>query len=79
MKKSVEEEVIALIKDLDLNCTVKRFKDKVDWEWISIHQNLSEGFIRELKNEVDWCYISIYQNISKDFIKEFNLETYLNN
>jgi hypothetical protein len=71
MKKSVKEEVIALIKELDLNCSVEEFEDKVSWFWISIHQKLSKGFIREFKDKVDWCYISKYQKLSEGFIREF--------
>jgi len=71
MKKSVKEEVRSLIKKLELNCSVKKFKDKVDWEWISIHQKLSENFIREFKDKVYWGRISAYQKLSENFIREF--------
>jgi hypothetical protein len=71
MKKSVKKEIRSLIKKLNLNCSVKKFKDKVDWEWISKYQKLSEGFIREFKNKVDWYYISQYQKLSENFIREF--------
>jgi len=53
MKKTVENEVKALIKTLKLDCSVKEFKDKVDWYWISERQKLSEDFIREFKDEVN--------------------------
>ena len=52
MKKSVQQEVKQLIKDIDLNCTIREFQDKVDWYNISQHQNLSEDFIREFKDKV---------------------------
>jgi len=71
MKKSVKEEVESLIKDLELNCSVEEFEDKVSWFWISIHQKLSEGFIREFKNKFDWGFISKYQKLSEGFIREF--------
>jgi len=71
MKKSVEEEVKCLIQELYLNCSVEEFEDKVSWFWISIHQKLSEGFIREFKNKVDWGWISKYQKLSEGFIREF--------
>jgi phosphoribosylanthranilate isomerase len=44
---------------------------KIDWYYISIHQKLSEEFIREFKNKVNWDNISVYQKLSEDFIKEF--------
>jgi hypothetical protein len=71
MKKSVKEEVIDLIKYLDLNCTIEEFEDIVDWDDISIYQKLSEGFIREFKNKFDWGHISEFQKLSEDFIREF--------
>jgi hypothetical protein len=76
MKKSVKEEIISLIKKLELNCSVKKLKDKVDWEWISIHQKLSEGFIREFKNKVNWWDISKFQKHSENFIREFKDKVY---
>jgi hypothetical protein len=71
MKKSVEEEVRYLIKELDLNCSVEEFKNKVDWWDISEYQKLSEGFIREFKDKVIWINISAYQKLSEGFIREF--------
>jgi hypothetical protein len=71
MKKSVEEEVRYLIKELDLNCSVEEFKNKVDWWDISEYQKLSENFIREFKNKVNWWDISKFQKLSEDFIREF--------
>jgi hypothetical protein len=71
MKKSVEEEVKYLIKELDLDCSVEEFKDRVYWYHISVYQKLSEGFIREFKDKVDWYCISMYQKLSEGFIREF--------
>ena len=45
--------------------------DKVNWEYISKNQKLSEDFIREFQDKVDWYYISRYQKLSEDFIREF--------
>ena len=42
-----------------------------NWEILSIHQHLSEDFIREFKDKVDWNWISKYQHLSEDFIREF--------
>ena len=44
------------------------------WLNISMHEYLSEDFIREFKDKVDWYYISIYQDLSEDFIREFKNE-----
>ena len=71
MKASVKKEVKNIIKDRKLYCSVEEFKDKVDWNNISIYQKLSEDFIREFKNKVDWYSISAYQKLSEDFIREF--------
>jgi hypothetical protein len=71
MKKSVKKEIRSLIKELDLDCSVEEFKDKVDWGWISVDQKISENFIREFKNEVYWSNISAFQKLSEGFIREF--------
>ena len=42
---------------------------QIDWYYISIHQKLSEDFIREFKDEVDWDFISKYQKLSEEFIE----------
>jgi len=51
MTSKVKKEIEKLIKKLDLNCSVKEFKDKVDWNSLSLHQKLSEDFIREFKDK----------------------------
>ena len=73
MKKQVINEIEKLVKELNLNCIIEQFKEKVDWNYISIHQKLSEDFIRECKEKVNWDIISIYQKLSEDFIHEFNI------
>ena len=50
--------------------------DKVNWDYISIYQKLSEDFIREFKNNVDWYRISFNQKLSEDFIREFQNKVY---
>ena len=52
--------------------TLRQEARKVDvLRAISIHQKLSEDFIREFQNEIDWWAISIHQKLSEDFIREF--------
>ena len=50
---------------------IRKNPNKVDWNRISIHQKLSESFIREFKDRVDWNYISMCQKLSEGFIREF--------
>ena len=50
---------------------IREFKDKVDWYYISVYQNLSEDFIREFQDKVNWNAISEYQRLSEAFIREF--------
>jgi phosphoribosylanthranilate isomerase len=69
--QKVIAEVEKIIKQLNLKCTLKQFQDKVNWDYISAHQKLSEDFIREFKNHVSWFWISAHQNLSEDFIREF--------
>jgi hypothetical protein len=71
MKKSLIKEIERIIKDQNLDCSVKEFKDKVGWDYISFSQKLSEEFIREFKDEVNWNYISSSQKLSEEFIREF--------
>lgn len=47
-----------------------------NWEILSMHQHLSEDFIREFKDKVDWTNISGYQHLSEDFIREFKDKVY---
>ena len=74
MNKQLEKEIERIIEEEDLDCSVREFKNKVDWESISINQKLSENFIREFKNKVNWEFISKYQKLSENFIREFNLK-----
>ena len=71
MKKTVIKEVEKIIKDYDLNCSVLEFADRVDWDWISKCQTVSEDFIREFADRVNWCWISRCQKLSEGFIREF--------
>ena len=71
MKPSVQKEVEELIKIFNLNCSVKQFKYKVDWNRISCYQNLSEDFIREFQDKVDWGCIPYQQKLSENLIKAF--------
>ena len=54
MKNKVTKEINQLIEKLNLDCSVNKFKDKVDWDCISSSQTLSEDFIREFKDKLDW-------------------------
>ena len=71
MNKEVKQEVEELIKKYKLSCSIKEFKDKVDWLYISSCQKLSESFIREFQDKVSWEDISKYQKLSESFIREF--------
>jgi hypothetical protein len=71
MKDSVKKEVEKLIKTYKLNCSIEEFKDKVNWNYISHYQKLSENFIREFQDKANWIYISAKQKLSENFIREF--------
>ena len=76
MNKSVKQEVNEIIKEFNLNCSIDAFKYKVDWNYISYSQKLSESFIREFKNKVHWINISAFQKLSENFIREFKDKVY---
>ena len=50
---------------------IRKFKKKVNWEYISEHQELSEDFIKKFKHKVDWNNISHYQKLSENFITDY--------
>ena len=50
---------------------VRKFRNRVNWGYISYFQKLSEEFIREFRNRVVWKCISSYQKLSEEFVREF--------
>ncbi len=58
-------------KDILSESFIRKFKDKVNWWYVSMNQKLSESFIKEFKDKVNWYHISRYQNLSESFIREF--------
>jgi hypothetical protein len=46
-------------------------QDKVNWEYVSHFQTLTEAFIREFAHKVDWYWIAESQRLSEAFIYEF--------
>ena len=71
MTQELTKEIEEIIKSQNLNCSVKQFQDKVDWNYISMYQKLSEQFIEQFKEKVDWIYISKHQKLSEQFIEQF--------
>ena len=71
MKECVKKEIEKIIKKENLNCSIKEFKNYVNWDYISYSQKLSLDFIREFKDKVNWHCISHSQKLSEDFILEF--------
>jgi hypothetical protein len=69
--KKFEKEIEQIIKDQELNCSIAEFKDKVDWNYISEYQKLSEVFITKFKDKVNWTNISSCQKLSEVFITKF--------
>ncbi len=51
---------------------IRTFKDRVNWEQISYHQNLSENFIREFHERLNWNRLLGKQKLSEDFLREFH-------
>ena len=73
MKKEVVEEIKEIIKNqgLDINLNqneekiIKEFKNDANWWNISMHQKLSESFIREFQDKVEWELINKNKKIIK--------------
>jgi len=49
----------------------KENENRIDWDYISKNQKLTESFIRKFYRILNWKYISQYQVLSEDFIREF--------
>ncbi|HNW66572.1 MAG TPA: hypothetical protein PKO10_05185 [Aliarcobacter cryaerophilus] len=71
MKSIAKDYDIVFLDESDIEKCKQEFVDKVDWEYISIYQKLSEGFIREFADKVYWEHISIRQKLSEGLIREF--------
>jgi hypothetical protein len=78
---SLNNEFNQLKRKRDMQKLIKKLEEergkpisefnKGDWYNISVHQKLTEQFIREYQNLVDWEMIFKYQNLSEDFKQEF--------
>lgn len=60
-----------------LGTDYKGLISRIQWNYISEFQELSEDFIREFKDKVYWHWISKYQKLSENFIREFKHRLYL--
>ena len=49
---------------------MEKYKDYVNWYYISEYQKFSEKFIEKYKDYVDWYYISQYQKLSLEFVQK---------
>jgi hypothetical protein len=81
MNKELIEEIekianlynIFIIKDKNGKFTkefIEKFQDKVNWEDISINQELSEEFMEGFQDKIDWEGISYGQKLSENFIEK---------
>jgi hypothetical protein len=50
---------------------MRKHKEQVNWQCISIYQKLSEEAIREFHYYFDWKYVFKYQNLSEQLIRDF--------
>jgi len=49
---------------------IRKFQDKVDWDFISGSVPLTENFIEEFQDKINWDSVSKSQNLSEDFIRQ---------
>src|SRR5574344_137783 len=63
-------KIIKEIKDIEKFFEENMDNFKVDLNYISIYQKLSEEFIDKHKDKVYWGYISQYQKLSEEFIEK---------
>ena len=67
VKDSITIEIEELIKKLNLKCSVEDFPSKVDWDYISRFQKLSESFIEKFKDRLDVAKIPKENIIEKTY------------
>lgn len=49
---------------------MRKFADKLDWYTTSIHQKLSESFIRDFESKLNWGAMSQTQVLTEDLIRK---------
>lgn len=54
--------------------STRKKTNKVDWDYISSFQTLSEDFIEKHSKDVNWKFIFQYQNVSKEFRRKHQKE-----
>ena len=50
---------------------IKKHKDSLNWDYISVFQILSEKFIEDNKDKINWNVIAEYQLLSEPFIEKY--------
>ena len=66
--KSVTNK-ITILEEVNIFDFINDSMSEWSWHWISVHQKLSESFIRKFQDKVDWFYISSNQKLSETFIR----------
>lgn len=64
---------VSISKDLSEEF-IEKYKDKISWDAICIHQNLSMNFMRKHWKYLNWEEVCIFQKLSKKFMKEFEAQ-----
>ena len=72
IKNSIRWDLVSKNEELIKHSNfIEKYKNKLDWLYISQYQALSESFIEKYKNKVDWEYISKFQTLSYSFIIKY--------
>jgi hypothetical protein len=53
---------------------IRKYQDRVNWDYISRDQILSESFIIEFKDKIRLKYITVNQKLSEEFIENHSFE-----
>ena len=69
----LDEDTYLEVYDIRNKCfdMLDNNKKKINWDWISINQTLSEEFIEKHMDKVEWFWISRYQTLSESFIEKY--------
>lgn len=74
MRKAVKQEIINLIKEYNLNCSIKGFKFAADWPEILYSKILSNDFIDKFMSHFDltcWIIVSKRRGLSEETIRRY--------
>ena len=73
MKRSLKKEIKELIKQYELDCSVRKFEKVFPWSHIKYEKhNFSTDFIIRFGNHLYWPCVCMFQPLPEDFIRKYS-------